>query len=501
MTQAREGTSGGARHFVGRAYLLVLLAALSLYLLTMAPGVLWQDSGLAQVRVLRRDLYGDLGLALSHPLYYLCGFAFQYLPFGESAFRTNLVSAVFGAVTVANTFLVSRLVTGQVRGALISAASLCVAHTFWQHTALAEVYTLTTALLTGELLCFVRYIHTAKSVWLILLFGLNGLGVSNHLFALLSLACWGVVLAWLMVSHRVRVSTACLAAASWMLGAAIYLVLIAGQIFAGEDLTSVAGSALFGNYRHHVMNVVPSMRQLANSVLYIGLNYPTPLALLALGGLLWHAEQSVRCFRRMILALLVIYLLWAVRYDVPDQYTFFIPAFVYLSLVIGFGAHQLLQRRPALFPVLVVAALMPALVYWPLPTVARNMGVELGLTRHIPYRDEYTYFLHPWKTGYRGARVFAEEAKKILPAGSILLADSTTVRPLHYLQLQAKWPPEVDVQPPVDPAQSIPQETLLQAMEQGILYSVNTSPPYCPDWLASKARFAPAGPVFRALPK
>jgi hypothetical protein len=54
-----------------RGYLLAAGAALVFYLLSMAPSVLWQDSGLSQVRVLQRDLFGHYGLALSHPLYYL----------------------------------------------------------------------------------------------------------------------------------------------------------------------------------------------------------------------------------------------------------------------------------------------------------------------------------------------------------------------------------------------------------------------------------------------
>ena len=93
-------------------YLLGLAAVLVLYGITVAPGPLWQDSGMAQVRVLRHDLYGSLGLALSHPLYYVLAIAFQVLPFAESAFKTNLVSAVFGAVTVANVLLIVRLLTG-----------------------------------------------------------------------------------------------------------------------------------------------------------------------------------------------------------------------------------------------------------------------------------------------------------------------------------------------------------------------------------------------------
>jgi len=119
-------------------YFVVLLAAGTLYVATVAPGPLWQDSGLAQLRVLRHDLRGGLGLALSHPLFYLIAIAVQAVPWGESAYKTNLVASLFGAVTVANVYLLLRLLGGRTAAAAVGAVSLAVAHTFWQHCALVR---------------------------------------------------------------------------------------------------------------------------------------------------------------------------------------------------------------------------------------------------------------------------------------------------------------------------------------------------------------------------
>ncbi|MCD6392030.1 MAG: hypothetical protein J7M40_00840, partial [Planctomycetes bacterium] len=56
-------------------YALVLIAAIALYAICCAPGALWQDSGLIQYRILHNDIEGKLGLALSHPLFYMAGIA------------------------------------------------------------------------------------------------------------------------------------------------------------------------------------------------------------------------------------------------------------------------------------------------------------------------------------------------------------------------------------------------------------------------------------------
>ena len=104
-------------------YFAVLCAALVLYIISCAPGVLWQDSGLIQYRIWHNDIEGFFGLALSHPLFYLVAIAVKTLPFGEFAHRINMVSAIAGAAAVANMFLLVRLWVGKDIPAVIAAAN------------------------------------------------------------------------------------------------------------------------------------------------------------------------------------------------------------------------------------------------------------------------------------------------------------------------------------------------------------------------------------------
>ncbi len=495
-----------------KAYALGLLAALALYAVSMAPGPLWQDSGMAQIRTLRRDLYGQLGLALSHPLYYCFTIAFQFLPFHESAFKTNLVSVVFGAVTVANVMLLVRLITGRWWGAVVGALSLAVAHTFWQHCALAEVYTLTTALLTTELLCFYQYAVTKRIGWLIALFAFNGLGISNHMLASLSLACYSVYVLTLLVRRGIPASKLPLLALAWTAGAGLYLSMIVLTIANSHGVGETIRSALFGRiYQQGVLNVLPSRRQLLNSAMYLALNFPTPLVLLLIPGVRALFDTDVRAVRRMLAALTVVYLLWAVRYDVPDQYTFFIPSIVLLAILIGLGADRFLEERTAATCcrtaphawkyALIAAAVLPAGIYAALPPLARAMHLPIGVTRDIPYRDEYAYFLHPWKTGYRGAERFASELHDLVPDGAVIIADSTTVRPLIYMQLTNRWSKRVQVYPRLTRSEGennhADPETLRQQLTAGLVYVVTPERPYCPAWLLEGYTFSKEGIVYR----
>ena len=125
-----------------RAYLIVLVMASVFYAISCAPGLLWQDSGIFQSRIMHNDVQGDLGLALSHPLYILLGIAVKVFPLGDPFHKINLISAFAGAFTIANLFLLIYLWLGRFFPAVVGAITLALAHTFWQHAAIAEVYTL-----------------------------------------------------------------------------------------------------------------------------------------------------------------------------------------------------------------------------------------------------------------------------------------------------------------------------------------------------------------------
>ena len=273
----------------------------------------------------------------------------------------------------------------------------------------------------------------------------------------------------------------------------------------GQPIGEVVRSALFGSsYADNVLNVVPGMKQIKNSVLYLGLNFPTPAVLLIIPGLIAAWRLRIRPAGATLLALLTIHLLWAVRYDVPDQYTFFIPAIVLLAIVLGLGAGRFLAERGRTWRTLVVlATAVPVLVYVAAPRLARAAGVNLGTAREVPYRDGYSYFLQPWKTGYRGPELFAEDLRVALPEKAVLIADSTVSRPLHYKRLTGGWRDDVQLYPPLKPSpddeENFSEVALAEALDAGLVYVVTPKLKYCPPWLVENYRFERDGVIYRVV--
>lgn len=525
-TPATAGPAGRAALDAPRVraseFLLVLAAALLVYAVTLAPGMLWQDYGLAQYRTVAGDFVGARGLALSHPLYYLVTTAFQGVPIGQPPLRVNLVSALFGALSVANVYLLLRRLTPAISAeggagrlpAALGAVSLGVAHTFWKHSVMAETRTLYTAMLTTELLLLHLCLQAAASAaaprgfagagrWVVLLLLVNGLSVSNHLLALLDLAVLGLVVLWMAARRQVAIGAVLAGAAAWLAGASIYLWLVVGEWLSGTPLPEVVHSALFGNYARNVLNTQVTFRLLLESVFYLGLNFPTPTVLLAVAGLAGLRRFTPRPMAAALGGLLAIHLLWAVRYDIVDRFTYFIPTIVLLSLLIGLGAAAWLPGRRRIWRRLALAAcLLPVVLYAALPAAITGLGMrEKVPIRTVPYRDELRYFFWPWKTGYRGAEQLAAEVHRVVPDRAYVLADSTSAWAMHYARRSGEWTRQIEVWPPPNWEKGgrteRTYEHLAPWLEAGTLYAIAPQPAYCPQWLLDGYEFEPAGAIFR----
>ncbi|MGC8780994.1 MAG: glycosyltransferase family 117 protein [Anaerolineae bacterium] len=166
------------------------LLAFLLYLRTLAPGLLGGDSGEFQFAA----WLGGFAHPTGYPLYLLMGRLWTHLvPFGDPAWRMNLLSAIWAAVAVGLFYLLARQVLALVvrsgplacLSALAAAALFAATPTFWSQAVIAEVYTLNTALLVALLWALVRWAATGRMCWLDAAAVVFGLGLAHHRTAIL----------------------------------------------------------------------------------------------------------------------------------------------------------------------------------------------------------------------------------------------------------------------------------------------------------------------------
>ena len=430
------------------AYTIVFVLAAMLYVATAAPGVLWQDSGMYQYRILHNDIQGKLGLALAHPLYHIIGIGVKHIPFGDLAYKINLISAISAAIAVANIFLLLHLWLGSWRAALMGAMTAAFSHTLWQHAAIAEVYATCAAFITIELILLWMYFDRGKRMYLYFLALVNGLALANHLFATLSLALYIVILMYLIAKGIIRIRHVAIMILLWCVGVLPYEWLVVNQYLATGDLAGTIRSALFGTgWSNAVLNTAVSAKVAKENLLFFAMNYPTPNIILFFVGL-WSAFKfGPRKWCMCLLSLMCVYYIFAFRYTVPDRYAFFLPFYCIVPIFVGAGFEYLFKTQFTRTAIVACAilAMLPIAAYMVLPDIAKKAHVALGTKRAIPYRDDYVYFLTPWKGCEYGPRKFAFDALTSVEKNAIIYADGTVVYALLYQQQVAGLVPEVTV--------------------------------------------------------
>lgn len=166
--------------------LFIFIALISVYALTVSPTVTAEDSGEFIMAAY------DLGILhpSGYPLYSLLGKIFTLVPFGEVAWRVNMMSAFFAALAGAF-FYVWTQNTVRSRFArpagIVAALLLGLAATVWEQALIAEVYTMHLFFTVLGLFLISFWTRTKKDYWLYLFALAYGLGMANHLYLMLAL--------------------------------------------------------------------------------------------------------------------------------------------------------------------------------------------------------------------------------------------------------------------------------------------------------------------------
>ena len=156
--------------------ILIFVFAFSVYLFTSCPSISTGDSG--------EFCACSVILGLSHspgyPVYCLIGKLLTVIfPFGNFAYRVNLLSSIAGSLVVVFLFsLISEILDGERFSALVSTLFFVFARWVWKSSVQAEVFMLNTLFLV--LILYFIYMSDKKFQYLYLSFFLFGLAFGNH---------------------------------------------------------------------------------------------------------------------------------------------------------------------------------------------------------------------------------------------------------------------------------------------------------------------------------
>lgn len=280
-------------------------------------------------------------------------------PFGSPAWRTNLLSAVIGAVAVTVLFRLLRVLAVRRSVAAATALTFAVSPTFWTQASVAEVYTLHILFVASVTLCLAKWRLGAPDRWLLAGTALYAMSFGHHLMTVLALP--GI--AWLVWSDRRRAVTpghALWVALLCVLGAGQYLYLlwmseVGGYVEVpldglpdlwdlvrgGEFKDEMWGFSVFEYLEHRV----PLLGQI------VGAEYLLLQAPIAYG--IWRGvrlEGPRRDISVHLFSLGVLSTVFATNYDVHDVEVFFLPLLFVLAVFLGLGLEAAIHRFHTHYP-------------------------------------------------------------------------------------------------------------------------------------------------------
>jgi len=449
--------------------LLALLSFL-LYWRTLAPNVFVSDFAEFQT------LPAVLGLPHPNgfPLYMLLGWAWAHLPWGNLAWRMNLLSAVTGALAVGVTAAFAHRLSGRRSVAWLAGGLLALTPTFWGYSLLAERYSLNTALVAGvlwlawEATCVPSSPRTLRLM--IASSALLGLGLDVHPSDALLIPFW---LAYLTVQvprmrHDLRPWLLMALAGAAPLALYLYVPWRWAAYASWPLLPGIGRSAAVYRGLVHVWYEPPLRWDLVwyyitglggyatgllgggwrDAFTLLGAVWPYwraeiawPLALLALVGAmrLWRRERVLMT----ILAAFIVFLTLMVAYIQQGKNdAYLLPAFWIVLFAAGFAADWI-PARPASRWERGARLLGQGLILLLLLILLLVRYPRRDLSRHLDIHDWWTLTL-------------AEPIEK----GAALLGHWSDLTPLWYMQqaegvrpdLWGLFPPDIDkiIQPWLD---------------------------------------------------
>lgn len=401
---------------------LLTLLTLLFYLLTLAPTVLWgDDAELQRLAILQNSGSG----IRNYWLWSSIAHQFTNLPIGDLAWRVNLSSAVFAALTIGVLFVILfKILEYPTRIAWATSIILSVSHTFWLHAVRTEVYSFFAFLLMCIIALLLAW-HKKPSQWLLLSISLLLIGVTLFAHLLIITFVPAVIALIICVKKTDPKKIYTIAFVSLVVGLLPYW--IANQFVESQVNLS---STLSGFFEIEARDMILWLGFLGYQFLLF-----TPSGIIGLMNL-WKTSRVLFIF--LVTAFLG-NVIFTLSFHVPDQYVFYLPSYLIFVMWIGLGLASLYKRFSAkhnklLMTSFVVMILSQIIIYRQTPLVLNQLNLNLLSVRTLPNRDNNLFFLYPPKNGYYGARMFGETVMEILPKNAAVLADWLPLQTLTYFQ-------------------------------------------------------------------
>ncbi len=480
--------------------------SLIVYLLTLAPGLLWGGGDFATFQLRAYTGEGLQGGVFGHSLWIILSRPFMLLPINDPAYRANLASAVFAALALAFVFLSARKLTTATGPALLGTTALLLSHTFWTYAVMSKVYSLNTLLLALDIYVLLCWRENRKGRYLSAFGVLFALGIMNHLVMATGALGYAVYIFIVMRRYPETRRQLIGLALMFVIGLIPYLAISQSAGDTGSTVEAVLG--MLSSFVALITRPGSLLLGLGVGLALLIYQFPLTVFVGPIGARAqWRADRTAFALLSLIMLGDLAFLLAATDPRAGDyawNLHYYLQVYVPYALwiALGFAAWWPRFTRTRLHQAitLLMTLALPIGVYLIAPVLARPFVSNLPSFREIQGRDNLTYVLSPWKQQETGPRQLTDEILAVLPPNSVLLADYSIWSMLDYRRVVENARPDVTLieMPSAGIGQQLP---LLRQYRDKPLFIADVGRYY--DMTEIEAEFAvtPLGPIYRVTPK
>lgn len=299
--------------------------------------------------------------------------------------------------------------------------------TFWRHNEIVEVYTLNLAINAQVILWFVRWNKDRKQSYLIKAAVLLGVGMLVHVQNVLLLpflAFWSYQQSTWKIQEHIKPVLAFLIPAS---------ILIIIPLATGSNTLS---SILFDNsFQDEVLGfqLMVLVKGFGKAIAYLVFNFGFFAILLTLAPFKKILDKTLTLG---LVAIAVPVFVFAARYNVSDNYVFFLPSYLALMVLAGPYLQELLKERKKVVPVALCCVLLVPGLYAALPYLALKTPQGQELQAQKWYKGGVYFFLWPGMNKNPGAKELIRSIDSgLLDPNENLEVEQNVQNAREYLQL------------------------------------------------------------------
>lgn len=362
----------------------VILCSFGIYLATLSPTVNFMDSGELITACVTLGIPHPSGV----PVYVLLGKLFSLIPFGNIAYRINLMSAFFAALSVGLLFILAFLLAQKffqsasicMITAFIGASLFALLHTFWSYAIIAELYTLNAFFFLGLFLILLLWsfrlpMTDDRSPTLLYLFAfVFGLSLTNHLSIVLLFPAFAYFILATLYGRReasgvrrkfffpLTPYSLLLTALFFLLGLSLYLYLPIRSTM--NPLLDWGNPETLKGFFNHITGVQYQHKMSAQPISFENVKYLNSMFVKQFPALLylfvpigvyffWRKERMILLFGIIAIGSYCLPALFSSLSPQAETPAYFFPCFAIICLWIAAGAgfllSKLLKTRGVLF--------------------------------------------------------------------------------------------------------------------------------------------------------